>query len=844
MPHPLEAGTIRILKPDGSTAGTGFLVSKHLAVTCAHVVYSANAKAGDVIAFEYHLGNVDIQEAKVLENGWSPENDVAVLELIEKPPKWIHPIIMQSSRAMEGRSFQGLGYPDYGEVQTCWPQGNISGLVEVDGYKNPLIQIQGKEIDKGSSGSAVVDRNTRRVIGMITGYQDIVRPKMAEGLRFGYAIPIETIWSVYPDLEKELPTLPKRSPLVEGLHLLPYGYDFRIQNFLTEYLGTPEQPEPFGGRKEELKALDNWLDGNIQRLLLAAPAGRGKSALLVRWLDRLINRDDLALVFVPVSIRFRTNLASTFFASLAARLAYLHGEDASTNMETSTDAWHGLVNTYLSKQLSDGRKLLVVLDGLDEAGDWEATADLIPTELPNNVRVVVSARLLSGDVDAKPWLSRLGWEHTSKASVHNLLPLDLPGVADVLVHMGFPLDTLGHRVDIVAELYRLSEGDPLLVNLYVEDLWSRGEQASRLQIEDLQTIKPGYEGYFTRWWNDQKRLWGKESPLHEKNVRLIFNLLCGAMGRLTKDDLMALDTENELNAYVIENAFDELNRFVIGIPKERQEKDIGYVLTHPKLHEYFWDKLTGEERAELESRFVSWGERIMHALLAKKLEPIDVPHYLLQYYSAHLERNDTPAEKFLFFVDYPYWQQAWFAFEGGYGGYLQDIERLWKYSEKVTVSMINRNEISMLYPWLLFQIKCSLEFNSLSRYNLSLEPIIIGTAVQYNLLTPEDLLYIIKRMPQQNVVEILKFFSRHQIDLDAQTVVELLSSIDNFDDESFCEGSTALLPYLDVEERKRRVNSIVSKTVNKDASNFRSRIFLMLVPFVEDWPTTLSSRSK
>ena len=128
----------------------------------------------------------------------------------------------------------------------------------------------------------------------------------------------------------------------------------------------------------------------------AAPAGRGKSALLVRWLDSLIARQDLALVFIPVSVRFGTNLAGTFFASLAARLAYVHGEGIPTS-EMTTDVWRGLVNKYLTKPFTSKQKLLVILDGLDEAGDWEATSELIPPELPNNVRIVISARILAGD---------------------------------------------------------------------------------------------------------------------------------------------------------------------------------------------------------------------------------------------------------------------------------------------------------------------------------------------------------------------------------------------------------------------------------------------------------------
>ncbi|MGC4099006.1 MAG: hypothetical protein QM706_17995 [Nitrospira sp.] len=59
---------------------------------------------------------------------------------------------------------------------------------------------------------------------------------------------------------------------------------------------------------------------------------------------------------------------------------------------------------------------------------------------------------------------------------------------DVLYKMGCPLHELSRDVDIVAELYRLSEGDPLLVGLYVGDLWEKGEAVLRLKPKDLAEI--------------------------------------------------------------------------------------------------------------------------------------------------------------------------------------------------------------------------------------------------------------------------------------------------------------------------------------------------------------------
>lgn len=818
MPHPLETGTIRILRPDGSTAGTGFLVSKRLAITCAHVVTSAKSNPGNIIKFKFHLGDMATQEAQVLENGWSIENDVAVLELAEKLPKWIRPLIMQSSRAMEGRAFQGLGYPNDGPVQMRWPQGNISGRVEVKGYSNPLLQIQGKEIDKGLSGSAVVDRSTRRVIGVITAYQDISRQSTTEQARFGYAIPIETIWKIYPELEKELPPLPKRSPLVEGIHLLPNGYDFRIQNFLSEYLGTPEQPEPFGGREDALKKLDDWLDGDTQRLLLAASAGRGKSALLVRWLDRLITREDLALVFVPVSVRFRTNLASTFFASLAARLAFLHGEDVPANVETSAEVWRGLTSTYFTKPLTDEKKLLIVLDGLDEAGDWEAAADLFPAELPKNVRVIVSARFLAGDSDARPWLSRLGWEHTGNATTLELDPLSSSGVSNVLFRMGMPLDVLSRRVDIVAELHRLSEGDPLLVNLYVEDLWSRGEEVSRLLPEDLRSIEPGYEGYFDRWWSDQKKLWGKEAPLREKSVRLVFNLLCGAMGALTPDDLISLAAPDEMNTYSIEEAIITLKRFVIGIPDERQENKVGYVLTHPKLRDYFWNKLTEKEQTDLENRFVACGENILQALTTENLKPKNTPHYMLNYYGAHLDRSHAKVEKFLLIIKNNQWAQSWYAYEGAYGGYLQDVKRAWRVCAEIDRQEIERTGKA---PLLDQEIRCALMESTLHSLAQSVPPKLLAQMVEKKIWTfPQGIAYIRQMSNFQNQVDSLEYL----IPLlnKAQTQDLLAFIIEIFDPNMQGDILLALLrkaPKLLADEAIDTVSNLKNETKRSSCTN-------------------------
>jgi hypothetical protein len=134
-------------------------------------------------------------------------------------------------------------------------------------------------------------------------------------------------------------------------------YAARIKNFLTEYLGTPEYPVPFGGREADLTILNQWLDNPSASpyLLLAAPAGRGKSALLTRWGAQLLARDDVAVVFFPVSVRFRTNLSSVVFVALATRLAALHGEKKGADPNTPAEVWRGVITEYLVRPLPDGK---------------------------------------------------------------------------------------------------------------------------------------------------------------------------------------------------------------------------------------------------------------------------------------------------------------------------------------------------------------------------------------------------------------------------------------------------------------------------------------------------------
>ena len=570
-----------------------------------------------------------------------------------------------------------------------------------------------------------------------------------------------------PELGK-LRRLPSRQPqwihrppsdiniLVQGITALHTDYATRVQNFLTQYLGTPEQPVPFGGRECDLARLNAWLVNPEASpyLLLAAPAGRGKSALLVQWSQQLLEQNDWAVVFFPVSIRFRTNLASVVFATLTARLAALHDEKLSVTPDTSVEICRGMMADYLNRPLPDGRRVLLILDGVDEAAGWEAAPDLFSLSPPKKVRVLVSARYLAGDVDANAWLGRLEWDRPGLAYTPALLPLDQAGVADVLNRMGVPLDRLGARVDIVAELYRLSEGDPLLVRLYVDDLWVQGEAATRLEPEELSSIRPGLEGYFAKWWKDQYRLWGNQSPLRERAVQAILNLLTCALGPLTQKDVRHLaPPEANLTTWMLDETLRPLARFIFGDGRKQ-----GYTFSHPRLGNHFYEKLSEHERQAVESRFLNWGKETLAALDEGQLAPEKASVYLVQYYGAHLERVKSSVETFQSLVSKG-WQRAWYRLEGAYGGFLNDVHRVWRAAEQANKTAAKNGKV---VPYLGIEVRCALYQVSINSLATNIPPFLLLLLVKQKVWTPmQGLAYARQIVDVENRAEILGKLTLH-----------------------------------------------------------------------------------
>ena len=529
--------------------------------------------------------------------------------------------------------------------------------------------------------------------------------------------------------------------MTRGINTLSYNYANRIDNFFVEYLGTDQQKVPFGGRQKELEELDKWLNDDKAPPygLIAAEAGRGKSALLAKWSQSVVERGLAEVIFMPISIRFDTAKASVCFTALAARLGEIYGEPVAF-AELSAEQWREVCLSFMKRQPPEGKQILLIMDGLDEASDWTPDASLFPANPPSRVRVIVSARYQVGDVDESGWLRRLNWEAIHKARSFQLLALTRQGVKDVLTAMGHPLDALFTKGDVIGELHQLSEGDPLLIRLYVEALLDAGDRESFFKSEDLAKIPKGLDGYFERWWDEQRKLWDKHSPLRGRTFQAIFNLLSCALGPLMIEDILEMvNPEDEVSTWTLAEDMGNIKRFVIGDGKQQ-----GFSFSHPRLGQYFYEGMSKRERKAWENRFIDYGKRTLVALQEKEIQPNDASTYCVQNYGAHLERLEAPDDDLFNLVSYG-WAQAWYALEGMYSGFLNDVDRVWNWA--IGTFLDENGDRTEALVW---QIKCGLHKSSVAALSANINPVLLVLATQEKLINPTQALVMVKRNPSSD----------------------------------------------------------------------------------------------
>ncbi len=604
-----------------------------------------------------------------------------------------------------------LGTPHFGS-------GLASFVNSLPGYQ---ADISTNELKKNEAG---LKRLNERYIGLVRRFRKridhlVFRETEKTGGAFGViVVPLDSanpgITGVEPiDVpgadHNDLCTPPNPKALVyeRTLDLLrklpdaePYfeaGWSTDFDDFTAHYT---QGPVPFGGRDDELKQLDQWLadESAEPSLLLSAPAGMGKSAVLVRWVEQLKksmrivgpsevpqpgHEDAWRLVFVPISKRFESSRPQIYLGALARQLAaFAHA--TAPDPQASDTHYRDLCHNLLGQLAQAGKRILLVIDGLDEASEEETLRNILPWPLPACLKVLVSARWQGEEKDNTGWLDRLGWSARTRPDGHDLVvgPLNEKAIGEALVGMGGPMRRLGRNPAFVARLREVTEGEPLLLRLFAEDLWALEQSRKSVSLATLAEDKPGFAAYFNKWLDRYRGAiaTGGRRRSDADTIDPAIAIMGFAEGPLSGEEFQEvasagfpkLGWESEARSHV-----EPFQRFLIS-SKGRPVPPYDFI--HPKLREHIRASYCSAELAEAAiAAFVTRGRgHVQHLNNGGRFSP-----YVLQHYTGYLDtarkhypRVGVTTDDYLARVA-DGWRRARERFDSGPGGFARDVEAAW-----------------------------------------------------------------------------------------------------------------------------------------------------------------------
>lgn len=628
----IKATVARLTVAGEPVQGTAFLVAPDLVLTCAHCLETRSGQHADGADLEFTEWKTPdrTRHAFVLgEEALDLQNDIALLRLTAPAADGIRPLPLANT-ALRGDDWGTFGYPSPMGSDGVPFEGTIIDPV-ARAWDKPAISLRSSGARyrlNGVSGAPVVSED--RVVG-------VIGKQAAQFSEAGVATPaFETVYALSlgeveawlkrlgPDLAIE-----DRGPF----GALALGLDraaSSAMDYLRYYVG---EGAPFGGRNDKLRDLDNWLDEREEPFaVLAAASGQGKSALVTHWSERVRSERRAHVVLVPVSLRFNTASLPSVAAMLLGRLRHLRGIGGA--LPGGTESVIREVSALLARDRAPTEdRVVVVLDGMDEAANWE----LKDLELPSTPRVglkILIATRWSGP--ASEVSAQHGWKPSQVATINGLAPLRKDGVAQAVASV------LPKARALSATLTGLSQGDPLLLRLYIDEILERKARGIEPRPADLAGLKPGWREYIRAWWRDQQVLWGRKGWPNAKVAALV-GLLTRAAGAVSRDDLIAaskaLEAEGRLNPIDLDTAIEAVMRFVTRVSTRGGE--VGYTLSHPRLPEFLADHLR-DIRFDLdacEAGFRAYCRQTIDKLLKHELVAEQLPQYVLDQAAEHARRS-------------------------------------------------------------------------------------------------------------------------------------------------------------------------------------------------------------
>ncbi len=182
----LQQCTVQIIIPGQNGWGTGFFVAPGLILTCAHVVKALNVGATAQIRWQQQS---DFATAELLQ--CESQLDLALLQFTPTNADLL--CVYLDGALQTGQELYFFGYPDQDFDHGCPVTGSCEGFT---GDVPPLIKFKQAQVRPGMSGSALLNRHTGKVCGMVKFTRD---RSIDLG---GGAIPTRVILQQFPQLRE------------------------------------------------------------------------------------------------------------------------------------------------------------------------------------------------------------------------------------------------------------------------------------------------------------------------------------------------------------------------------------------------------------------------------------------------------------------------------------------------------------------------------------------------------------------------------------------------------------------------------------------------------------------
>jgi len=362
--------TVSIRKlPGKEIVGTGLAVSLDgQVVTCAHVVKAAGVNPKILCGAEVGVyfpkartGEEPLRRATVA--GFFPEHDddLVLLKLTDGPTP-LAPEQMPTlgrARYSQGNKFRSYGYRSLAKYLAGWAEGLIHGHVEPpEGkYQEEPVQLSSPEINRGMSGSGVLDLERNLVVGVVS--ETWFANATGKDRDTAWAVDARLLSLAPLGLPLQDEGLPKKEAPTPSVAPQATATAAAAPRPGMKLINAPPLVAEWVGREDLLRGLDDdWTDPGRQMTGLIGFGGEGKSSLARRWLEELGVNPNLPQPQGVFWWGFYEKRSVEEF--LAAALSFFSAGRLDPRDYTSTLAQAHLVAGILAT----GRYLLV-LDGLE-----------------------------------------------------------------------------------------------------------------------------------------------------------------------------------------------------------------------------------------------------------------------------------------------------------------------------------------------------------------------------------------------------------------------------------------------------------------------------------------------